>query len=259
MPMRHFIALASFESDLFAYTTSTEYENGGFVTSGSLDVLAAATSSNCPAGRIVRENGKKLYPGVNPGVSTLMIGVYDPITFLSGYISANSEVFSPVSTSDNNDAVSDGVDAVSGLSSRGPGMYTRGNLLVGGAVDISGDVVVSGQVRNGKAAKALPAVVLASTIIYTGNGPIFTQPTTGLASTVNVVCYSGVTGTAAPKNGETVFLKTSGTHSAASTLIFATNMLTTGPVAGNLSAMLSFVCVNGVMTEVARTVALDNA
>lgn len=86
---------------LYLYTTSL---NAQFQTVGGLSKNALATTTNCPAGRVVHANGKMLIPGVHPGggpgvnpatgsgtttPATLpfpMIGVYDPVSGLNGYI-----------------------------------------------------------------------------------------------------------------------------------------------------------------------------
>ena len=110
-PRISYITTTSFQNDIFRYTTSVNPTT--FVTTGtltSLGSLGTATAANCPANRILRENGKKLYPGglmvandttygaPNPGVTTYMVGVYDPITFLSGFIDPNSKIFAVYNT-----------------------------------------------------------------------------------------------------------------------------------------------------------------
>jgi hypothetical protein len=86
---------------LYLYTTSL---NAQYQTVGALNKNALATTTNCPAGRVVHANGKVLIPGVNPGGGSgvnpstgggsstpnplpfPMIGVYDPVSGLNGYI-----------------------------------------------------------------------------------------------------------------------------------------------------------------------------
>ena len=93
-PALSYISVSPFNLDFFTYK---------FSKTGSLTTVKGATLSNCPAGRVLRENGKKLYPdqtygnvtyaGPNPGVKTYMVGVYDSTTLLSGFIDPNSPVF----------------------------------------------------------------------------------------------------------------------------------------------------------------------
>jgi hypothetical protein len=42
-----------------------------------LSAVSGATSNNWPQARFLRETGKRLYPGTHPGVSTLLVGVFD--------------------------------------------------------------------------------------------------------------------------------------------------------------------------------------
>jgi hypothetical protein len=80
-PRRLYISTAPFHSDFFVY-------NGK-----RLSVNPQATCITCPVGRILRENGRKLYPAANPGVTAYMVGVYDSVTFLNGFINPNDNVF----------------------------------------------------------------------------------------------------------------------------------------------------------------------
>jgi len=55
--------------------------------------MDGADCSTCPIGRILRENGKKLYPGASVGVNQYLVGVFDSISLLSGFIDPNAKVF----------------------------------------------------------------------------------------------------------------------------------------------------------------------
>lgn len=86
---------------LFTYSTTV---NSNLQTVGSLVVNTASSAANCPAGRVVHANGKVLIPGAYPGggvgvnpatgsgsttpnpLPFPMIGVYDPVSGLNGYI-----------------------------------------------------------------------------------------------------------------------------------------------------------------------------
>jgi hypothetical protein len=134
-PRRQFVSAATFENDLFSYSTTRNATTN--VTTGTLTApITGATSGTCPAGRILRENGQKLYPGVNVGVNTFMVGVYDNITLLSGYIDPNSPVFAVYSTQ-LPAFYANGVDpGPQGLHDEGPPVYTNGNII-----SVSGDIV----------------------------------------------------------------------------------------------------------------------
>jgi len=143
-PRRQYISIQPFDSDFYTYTTSTVFTNGNFVTTGTLSAVSGANATNCPEGRVLRENGKKLFPNANPGVPTFLVGVYDSTTFLSGFIDPNSRIFQPQST-DLPTYLPNPVDSQGdGLTDLGPGVYTRGEVRVtsDGAIqyyeDISG-------------------------------------------------------------------------------------------------------------------------
>ena len=85
---KSFISTRAFDSTntagtIFTYTT---YVNASLQTIGTLVANANATATNCPVGRVVHVNGKKLLPNVNPSITKVYLGVYDPISFLNGYI-----------------------------------------------------------------------------------------------------------------------------------------------------------------------------
>jgi len=135
-PKRQYIAAAAFNTNLFTYSTSL---NSQFQTVGSLVVNTAATSGNCAAGTILRENGKKLMAGKNPNLTdpnsaksyTYLVGVYcSAPPFLSGYIDPNSALFAVFSTDkapqDNNG--SEVKDGITGRQDNGVPVYTSGNM-----------------------------------------------------------------------------------------------------------------------------------
>jgi len=153
--------MRNFGWDLFKYVTS--FNAATNETTGSLVPLES--DGACPQGRVLRENGKKLYPGgAYPGVYTYMVGVYDPVSLLSGYIDPNSQAFTPVNT-DKPVTMYEAVPGTLGTSpsmsdpdpnDQGPPVYTHGDLLadgnlvlgesatIAGNVDISGNVTIGG-------------------------------------------------------------------------------------------------------------------
>ena len=94
-PRRSYISVAPFNASFFTYTTSM---NANYVTTGTLTAVTGATAANCPKGRVLRENGRKLYASANPGVTTYLVGVFDDKTFLNGFIDPNSPLFAPFNT-----------------------------------------------------------------------------------------------------------------------------------------------------------------
>jgi hypothetical protein len=72
--------------------------DANYVMQGTLTAVTGGTAANCPKGRVLRENGRKLYPSANPGITTYLVGVFDDKTFLNGFIDPNSPVFVPFNT-----------------------------------------------------------------------------------------------------------------------------------------------------------------
>lgn len=132
----NYISTASFNGAFWSYSTSlntTTYTNVG-----SLVPLAGATPANCPAGLILRATGKKLYPGgAYPGIKTLMVGVFDPQSGLSGYIDPNSPFFA-VYNADKPVEVVDGSDLSGGIPHLGPSVYSAGSVIAAGQIHSTG-------------------------------------------------------------------------------------------------------------------------
>jgi hypothetical protein len=114
----------TFHTDIFRYTTSVNAALQTVGTLASLSSVGTATTGNCPANRVLRENGRRLFPDANPGVSVLLVGVYDAASGLSGFIDPNSPKFVLVS-SDRANYLADPVNPVTG---------SRDNI--GGILDI---------------------------------------------------------------------------------------------------------------------------
>ena len=137
IPRRQYIATESFVNDFFTYTTSTD-ANG--LTTGSLTQVSGATAATCPAGRVLRDNGKRLYPSAHPNVNYPMIGVFDPQTFLAGFINPNSPIFAMFNSDKayfvdaNGDGKNAGFDlnlSSNGLVNEGNAVFTNGNVISG--------------------------------------------------------------------------------------------------------------------------------
>ncbi len=133
------ISTTAFNNDFFSYTTTVNPTT--FQTTGSLGAVTGATSVNCPALRILRENGKKLYPEAHNGVSTYMIGVFDPISFLSGFIDPNSSVFAIYNT--NKPASLDTTLLAGGVNPNGGGADLAPPIVTGGTITAAGSILTS--------------------------------------------------------------------------------------------------------------------
>ncbi len=161
-----YLTTRTFENDLFSYTTAinpTTFERTGTLSAP----ISGATSVTCPVRRFLYETGKKLIPGAHPGVKTLMVGVYDPVSFLSGYIDPNSEVFTRMN--EDKSAMLDTITASGtldfGVFGRNPNgdtsdladpVYTRGDVtalgqatITGNITSETGNIVAAKQIRSG--------------------------------------------------------------------------------------------------------------
>jgi len=147
VPARSYLSTAAFHLNFFTYTTSMNPIT--FKKSGDLSAVSGATSSNCPAGRVLRENGRKLYPGAHDistvnGVATtfpsgtVMVGVFDNQSGLNGFIDPNAPMFA-VYNGDRAGYLKDSVDPVGGLTDQGAPVKTNG------IADVTGDVTISGR------------------------------------------------------------------------------------------------------------------
>ena len=253
-PTRQYIATGTFVNDFYTYTTTTD-ANG--LTTGTLTQVVGATPANCPAGRVLRDNGKRLYPNAHPNITYGMIGVFDPQTFLSGFINPNSPTFAMFNSDKAyfTDNLGDGYNAGfdSNLSSivsqnQGLAVYTQGNV-------VSGKQVYS-QTR---ALMSNAGTFLGSPLVSTinvANGQVFYVMSPNVDVTLNALNCSTV-GTHAY-----VFLSNA---TAASTITFGTGFrptthLSSGLISQNMSSLgagkvsvAHFMGDGYGMTEVSRS------
>lgn len=135
---KSYISTDTYNGYFFTYSVTTG-PSPQFKKAGALVPVSGMTDSNCPPGRILRENGKKLFPDAYPGITTYMVGVFDIINELSGFINPNDPVFAPFN-GDRPNYLKDSVN--SQLKNLGAPVLTQGNVIC------SGDIVSSGQVRS---------------------------------------------------------------------------------------------------------------
>jgi hypothetical protein len=183
-PRRQYISTEVFSNDFFTYTVTTD-ANG--LQTGALTQVSGATVTTCPAGRVLRDNGKRLYPGAHPNVTYALIGVFDPQTFLSGYINPNSPIFA-MFNSDKAYFVETDLTTTAGFG-RGldSNLSSNGLLNEGLAVFTNGNVIAGKQVYSDKrwsttgAATATYGLPTASTInVAAGQLFYFVNPTADL-------------------------------------------------------------------------------
>lgn len=173
----NYISTAAFNSAFFAYTFTQPSPANNFVGSGALSAVVnssgvAVTASDCPAGRVLRTNGKRLYPDAAgiPVASladrTPLIGVFDYHTNLSGFINPNATVFALYNVDKPVDNV-DGTGAGSTNNTRGMSVYTGGNVnavgditsTTGNIAATAGTVTVGTQLRLTSVRRTIPYTV----------------------------------------------------------------------------------------------------
>lgn len=153
---------------------------------GTLSAVTGATAGNCPAGRVLRENGRKLYPSANPGITTYMVGVYDAQTMLSGFIDPNAGVFQIYNT-DKPTYLLDGVEPTLGTTDQGPSVYTRGTVTAIGDITTSGGNIAAtlGAITAGKQIRSTTVTALgtgSTFVIDASLGQVFTLTTNANAT-----------------------------------------------------------------------------
>jgi hypothetical protein len=262
IPRRAYITTTAFNNDFYTYTVSMNPTT--FVTTGTLAAnVVGATAVTCPANRILRENGKRLYPeGANPGVNTLMVGVYDTITGFKGYIDPNAPPFA-VYNSDKSYQTPNGINPNGSLVDQGPPIFTRGPTRLYGGVDVSGGLVVVGGMLRDSSTTALTTIVAngaaTAQTVDPNLGEIYTftaSPPSGVASiTLNGANITGTT-------GARVTLLITATTAFNTTITFGTGFFKTatlivtaaaGPVTQYYS--ISFISNGTNLFELSRTAA----
>jgi hypothetical protein len=113
---RSYIATMTFNTVFYTYSNN------------QLVPLPSMYEGYCPAGHILRENGKKLFPDTNPGVTQYYVGVYDAVSFFNGYIDPNDAHFAVYNT-DKPVYVPDNYDFGNSMPDLGPSVYTQGNII----------------------------------------------------------------------------------------------------------------------------------
>lgn len=256
-PRLQYISTAAFNTYFYTYTTSI---NASLETVGTLGAVSGADASNCPAGRVLRENGRKLYPSANPGISTYLVGVYDPVTFFNGFIDPNAQVFQIYNT-DKPNYLSDGTEPTLGTRDLGPSVLTRGDITAYGNIDLSGSLTAVGQIRS-STVTALTAITAngaaaAQDIQYT-QGQVFTitaSPPSGAASIT-------LDSPASPTAGSQFTLIIEATTVQNTTFTFGNNIVSAGTLVTTAAAgpatryfSISFISNGTTFFETSRTAA----
>ena len=175
---RSYISSTPFQASIFTYVPPVRDAYGAIVTPGQLVAFsttspsgATASGSDCPAKRVLRETGKKLFPGVHSGILTPMVSVYDNIKLWHGYIDPNAAVFASYSTNTPNFFLN-GVDAVTGAPpDAGAPVITNGLVNAGQSVTAGTSVSAGTTVTAGTGITSTTGNITASAgIVYAKSG-----------------------------------------------------------------------------------------
>ena len=140
----NFITTAAWQLFFKTYTFNQPSQANNFTGSGALSAVlntsgAAVTASDCPVGRILRTNGKKLYPDA-AGLDltaypdrTPLVGVFDYHSGLSGFIDPNATVFAIYN-------VDKPIDSLDGTAASGANNHKGMSVFTGGTVTAVGNV-----------------------------------------------------------------------------------------------------------------------
>jgi hypothetical protein len=176
IPKQSYITTQAPNTHIYRYTKT--YSSGTYTWSGSLtaiDFTQAPYSTYNVAGVVLRENGKKLYAGANPGIDRYMVGVFilnpnvDVGELGPMYIDPNCSVFAafngekppyiPTATDDHASPSSDDL---------GNPVYTLGNITTtqGNIAASAGTVTAYGNITstNGNIAASIGSVTAATSV-----------------------------------------------------------------------------------------------
>ena len=188
-----YISVATFNTVFLTYTTSTT----NYVTTGTLaaNVLNPTTgvtvvAADCPAGRVLRETGRKLFPDANPNVTTCLVSVYDRITGATGFIDPNSTFFAIYNVDKANFLLQDTDEQVA----LGPPVYTGGGVTAASLTLLNhATVIAAGSSSAGNVAAFAGTSVVVSTTAVTASSIILITPTTALVGALRVSALSAGT------------------------------------------------------------------
>ena len=255
-----YISTAPFNTFFWTYTI-TRGPSPQFTQTGSLVNVVGANSTNCPAGHVLRPNGKKLYPPAYPGgpspypnIKSYMIGVFDIRSGLSGYINPNDSVFAPFNK-DRPTYLPDSFETSNNTTlNLGPSVLTLGNVT---AVDLTilGNMSIQGKISPRIINLVTPSfgdiTIDASLGQVFSLGPLIDSlglklNITTAASQAGAIIYLIITGSTDP-----LLTRAVGPAGTSPNVFFASNIGMN--IAPNKKATMTFVCDGISLYEVSRT------
>jgi len=245
----NFISTAPFHNNFFRYTYTDPSPANNFTGAGALSAVlnnsgSAVSAAECPAGRILRTNGKKLYPDAAALSLTTypdrtpLIGVFDYQSGFSGFIDPNATMFALYNVDKPIDSI-DGTAASGANNHRGMSVYTGGSVTVGT------------QVRLVSGTSVIPYVATTSPYNFSTNLTSFYSftPTASVSISASAVPISGTL--------LTIFYSAAGTY----TVTHAGSFSATGNISLTATAafVVSYVSNGTTLVEVSRSAAFSTA
>jgi hypothetical protein len=232
-----YLAVATATTGFYSYSVAL---NSSYVNVGTLTGSAATVVK----GTLLRENGKKLFPEANPGVSKYLVGVYlSESPFTSGFIDPNSGLF--VEYNSDKPTYLGGSSEFVLTTPTIPEMTTNGTVVAG-----TGVVATTGTIKS----TTITALSGATPTIDVSLGQVFTVAKAGGVNTTLSISN--------PQAGATVFLiiTSDATAPGAGSLAevtFGTNILGRGVLTTAASKVytIKFVCDGTNLYELGRTAA----
>lgn len=161
-----YISALPFNTVFLTYTVSTtNYVTTGTLTANVLNPTTGITvvAADCPAGRVLRETGRKLFPEANPGVTTCLVSVYDRITGATGFIDPNSPYFAIYNVDKANFLLQDTDEQVA----LGPPIFTGGVVTAGGLAILSKVTTGTTPLAAGASTAGTVALVTGAAVVNT--------------------------------------------------------------------------------------------
>jgi hypothetical protein len=130
-PRRSYFTTSNYDQNF--YTLQSSVNPSTYQTTYSLVINSKASPTNCGSNAILRETGKKIYPGQYPGVNSYYVSVFDDTSHLTGFINPNNPLFLPLNTDKPSDVYSsNGVSDDADQGNYGPPVNTKGTIRPAG-------------------------------------------------------------------------------------------------------------------------------
>jgi hypothetical protein len=180
------VSTAAFHNEFYTYTAGTNPAT--FAPTGVFSVVSGATATTCPAGRVLHLTGRKLFPDVNPmttfvgalSAKKFLVSVYDPISFLNGFVDPTSNTFAKFDQNLPNffNLGTSGSGVVPSLGGDGV------DVNVGGALNVTSRIAGQATLVAGTIAITVTGVTTSSLAFVS----LVTANTTTLTGNYRVVC-----------------------------------------------------------------------